>query len=429
MTATTRLLDLARKRLPPDALELIDRAAAAAASTGTSLYLVGGVVRDLLLGRPCLDIDLVLEGDAVSLAQDIGAGDSTRLLVHQAFGTATMRGEGFSLDLASARSETYARPGALPAVKPGAIEEDLFRRDFTMNAMAIGLTGKGRGKIVDPWGGQSDIENRLIRVLHDRSFVDDATRILRAVRYEQRLGFGLEASTASLLQRDIPMLNTITGDRIRHELDRIFREELPERALRRAGEVRVWSGLHPSLDRMDWIADAFRRAREAITPLPLPLCYALFLSHLDKEQASAVLTRLSAPSEITRVVLDTLAISASMGPLSTAGVKPSQIYLMLRGFSPQAVVASLATAGDWAAVRNLHLYLSKLRYVRPSLRGDDLVRMGAKPGPGLGELLSKLHRAKLDGEVRTKAGEAKLVRLMLSGRGIKRRRKAKRTTT
>jgi len=223
--------------LPQQLLALVNYINGQAVERGERVYLVGGVVRDMFLGYPNFDLDLVVEGAAVKLAQQVAETSQAKLLAHHRFGTAKLRYENFILDLATARKETYTRPGALPSVTPGTIKDDLNRRDFSINAMAISLGSNDYGDLADPHQGKNDLEHRLIRILHPKSFRDDATRILRAVRYEQRLGFGIETQTAQLLKLDIPMLDTISGDRIRHELELIFKEKMPELAINRLGEL------------------------------------------------------------------------------------------------------------------------------------------------------------------------------------------------
>src|SRR4030042_3307017 len=232
---------LLEKYLPPPVLALVKIAGAEASELGLGLYIVGGVLRDLFLGRANFDFDLVVEGEAIELAQKIAKDSQAKLTVHSRFGTAKLNSPGFSLDLATARSETYSKPGALPTVKPGNLKDDLVRRDFSINAMALHLNPKRFGEFIDLYHGKGDLDNKLIRILHPNSFIDDATRILRAVRYEQRLGFKLEAETEKLLRRDVTMLDTISGDPIRHELELILKEDKPELAIRRAEELRVLS--------------------------------------------------------------------------------------------------------------------------------------------------------------------------------------------
>ncbi len=224
---------------PKELLELLHDTSNEASKLGQRVYLVGGIVRDLLLGYPNFDLDLVTEGDAVELAKRIARINGAGLVIYPRFSTAKIKSGDFAIDIATARSEIYARPGALPAVTPSSIEKDLFRRDFSINAMAISLTAEDYGQLLDPHRGKDDLHSHLIRILHPDSFSDDATRILRAIRYEQRLGFNLERETARLLKRDISMLDTISGDRIKHELELIFREEHPEHAIKRLGDLEI----------------------------------------------------------------------------------------------------------------------------------------------------------------------------------------------
>ena len=203
------------KQLPAELVRFMQVAGEVARRQGRSLYLVGGVVRDLLLERTNLDLDLVVEGDAISLASQLAASYQAEITTHPHFGTAKLKWDRWSVDLATARSETYPWPGALPRVKPGSLESDLWRRDFTVNAMAVQLDPGHYGELIDRYRGRYDLEHKLIRVLHGKSFTDDATRIWRGLRYEQRLNFQLDPTTLKLLKRDIPRLDTISGDRIR----------------------------------------------------------------------------------------------------------------------------------------------------------------------------------------------------------------------
>ena len=210
-------INLARKieeRLPDRALTVIEKAGILVRRRDERLYLVGGAVRDLLLEKPVLDIDLVLEGDAILLANELAQGEDVKITSHKPFLTASLRWSDISLDLTTARRECYACPGALPAVEPANLKEDLLRRDFSINAMAVSLNQEDYGRLIDFYGGLDDLHHKLIRTLHEKSFSDDATRIWRAVRYEQRLDFRIEAGTQILLQRDLSIFKTVSGDRI-----------------------------------------------------------------------------------------------------------------------------------------------------------------------------------------------------------------------
>ncbi|MGD9036616.1 MAG: hypothetical protein PVF10_08670 [Syntrophobacterales bacterium] len=395
--------------MPGSLLELANGISRHAGTLGQKVYLVGGVVRDLLLGYPNFDLDLVVEGDAVELAQQVTETGQARLLAHRRFGTAKLRYDDFTLDLATARRETYARPGALPAVTPGDLNDDLVRRDFSINAMAISLAADNYGELVDPYLGRTDLEHGLIRILHSRSFTDDATRILRGVRYEQRFGFEFEAQTADLLRRDIPMLDTISGDRIRHELELILKEKQPELAIKRLGELGVLATLGPSIKGDGWIAERFRKARRLKKRTQLPsLHFCLLIYSLNETDVEQFLIRLNTPARLSRAMRDTARLKARLPLLDTPSLKPSQVYCLLTEYEPLAIQANAIATESRTVRRSLQLYLRKLRYVRTALDGEELRKLGISPGPEMGRVLQILHNAKLDGEVHTKADEKRL---------------------
>jgi tRNA nucleotidyltransferase (CCA-adding enzyme) len=401
--------------LPRSLLELVKEISGQAAKLGQRAYLVGGVVRDLLLGYPNFDLDLVVEGDAVKLAQQVAAASHARSLAHHRFGTAKLSYEDFTIDLATARKETYTRPGALPVVTPGTLADDLTRRDFSINAMATSLDANNYGQMVDPYQGRTDLEHRLIRILHPASFSDDATRILRGVRYEQRFGFEFEARTADLLKRDIPMLDTISGDRIRHELELILKEKQPELAIKRLGELGVLARIDPSLKGDGWIAEKFDRARRLRKSAQLPsLYFCLLVYSLTENAADRLIARLNIPAKLSRAMRDTLRLKIKLPGLDDASLKPSQIYCLLREYEPVAVQANAVATESPRTRRFLQLFLTKLRYVKTSVGGEELKQLGIPAGREMGQILELLQKAKLDGEVRTRAEEIKLARSLSS---------------
>ena len=405
-------MDLSRQieeYLPRPLLKLVKQISRQGAKLDQKVYLVGGVVRDLLLGYPNFDLDLVVEGDAVKLAQQVTETGQARLLAHKRFGTAKLKYDDFTLDLATARKETYARPGALPAVTPGTLIDDLIRRDFSINAMAMSLTTDNYGQLIDPYQGKNDLEHRLIRVLHSRSFSDDATRILRGVRYEQRFGFEFEAQTADLLERDIPMLDTISGDRIRHELELILKEQRPERAIERLGELGVLARINSSLKGDGWIANKFDRARRLKKPAQLPsLFFCLLVYSLNETDIEQLLVRLNIPAKLSRAMRDTVRLKTRLPLLDEPSLKPSDIYYLLTEYETLAIQTDAIATESPTVRRSLQLFLTKLRYVRTALDGEDLKKLGVSPGPEMGRVLRMLHKAKLDGEVCTRADEKKL---------------------
>jgi tRNA nucleotidyltransferase (CCA-adding enzyme) len=403
--------------LPSQRLDLIQAAGELARELGVGLYLVGGVVRDLLLGRATFDLDLVAEGDAPRLANLLAERRGGQVVIHRRFGTAKLRCQDLSIDLATARAETYAHPGALPTVSPGSINDDLLRRDFTINAMAIHLDPDNFGKLVDPFGGEKDLEHKLIRILHEKSFVDDATRMLRAIRYEQRFDFQLETTAEQLLRRDLSMLHTVSGDRVRHELELILKEEQPEKPLQRAGEVGLLQEIHPSLKGDGWLKKKFPQARSVAHPPPLGLYFSLLVYHLSQKEGEDFIARLRIPGVIARAIRDSLRLKEDLLPLTSADLSPSATYRLLQDYSPTSILACAIASDSSLLHQRLHLYLNKLRYIKTSLNGKALQQLGIPPGPHLGEILRLLHEARLDQKVKTREEEVELVRLWLSQGG------------
>jgi tRNA nucleotidyltransferase (CCA-adding enzyme) len=410
-------MNLARRLeeyLPPELLQLVRAVSKEAALQGQKVYLVGGIVRDLLLGYPNFDLDMVVEGDALELAQRVAESSGAKLLAHQRFGTAKLKYESLTVDLATARKETYSRPGALPVVTPGTLKDDLVRRDFTINAMAISLSADDCGELLDVYQGRRDLEHRLLRILHPDSFRDDATRILRGVRYEQRLGFEFESETARLLKRDISMLDAISGDRIRHELELILKEKQPELAVNRLAELGVLRTISPSLEGDGRIAERFGKARRLKKPAQLPALYfCLLVYSLSEGDVEQFLSRLNMPAKLSQAIRDTLRLKARLHLLDKPSLKPSQIYCLLRQYEPVAVQANAIASESPTVRRNLQLFLTKLRHVRTSLDGERLKELGIPAGPEMGYILQALHEAKLDGQVRARANEEKLALSLL----------------
>jgi len=412
MPETINLARQIKEQLPVDLVDFIRKAGDIAEKQQQRLYLVGGVVRDLLLERSNYDLDIVVEGDAIKLAQEIAAINRANVTTHTRFGTAKLQWKRGSTDLATARAETYARPGALPTVKPGTIVDDLARRDFTVNAMAIGLNPRHYGELIDPYGGRQDIKKRLVRVLHDKSFTDDATRIWRALRYEKRLGFRIEPKTLKLIERDIDMLGTISGDRIRHELELVLKEDLPEKALQRAGELGVLAKLHPSLKGDDWLAETFAAARERCLPDEpnMQLYLALLFYRLTSDETDTLISYLRLPKATAQALRDTLAIKSKMKELATPGLAPSVIYDILHGCSLAALTANTLGSGSETVAEHIELYVNVLRHVNPALTGEDLKKLGVPEGPLIKEVLQRLREARLDGKVTRRKEEEAMVR-------------------
>ena len=410
MTRGINLGSQIERYLPRQIQELLGAISKEANLLGQRLYLVGGIVRDLLLNHPNFDLDLVTEGDAIILAKRIAPLTKAKLLVHPHFGTAKLSYDKFSMDIATTRSETYAKPGVLPTVTPANISIDLFRRDFSINAMAISLNYDDYGMLIDPCGGKSDLENRLIRILHPNSFHDDATRILRAFRYQQRLGFEFESQTGQLLRRDVTMLDTISGDRLRDELELILKEEYPEYILEKLGELGVLQMINSSLKCQEDIREEYGKARSfnnMANQLPsLYLC--LLIYPLNGQELKRFVHRLNIPLKLARAFKDTIKLRGELCLLADSSIKCSDIYYLLYKYDQLAIRTNAIVSTSTVIQTNIELFENKLRYIKTGISGDDLRNMDIHTGPALGNILQIVHRAKLDGEVSSKSEELQL---------------------
>ena len=418
MIEVTNLASKIKEQLPAELIEFMRLAGEMAQRRGQKLYLVGGVVRDLLLGRGNFDLDLVVEGDAIALARELAEGKQCKLTTHHRFGTAKLCWNGWSADIATARSETYAKACALPTVNPSTIRDDLFRRDFTINAMAVELNPGFYGQLLDLYGGLADLEKKLIKVLHDRSFIDDATRIWRAIRYEQRLDFQLEPLTLELVKRDVGYLKKVSGDRLRHELELVCKEECPEKALCRAGELGVLGKLHPKLKADAWLSTKCEQARRWSSPdVPsFGLYLALLVYRMGSSDVEELVSCLKLRKSTIMTLCDTIDLKANLGHLAAPRITPGQVYRRLIGYATEAVVANVIAAEVPEAVRCLTEFIKKWRYIKPALNGEDLKRSGVVQGPEIKDMLQRLLEARLEGKTVTKRDEEALVRNWLAGK-------------
>jgi len=410
---TANLADEINKQLPAELVDFLQLAGKTASGLDYKVFLVGGVVRDLLLNRTNLDLDLVAECDAIKLAEKLAKSKNGKVIAYSRFNTAKIRWSKWSVDIATARSENYIKPGALPSVRcGGSIENDLSRRDFTINAMAVYLTPSHYGELIDLYRGQEDLERGKIRVLHDYSFRDDATRIWRSVRYEQRLNFHIESHTLNLLKRDLAYLDTISGDRIRHELELCLEEGLPEKALLRADELGIMARICPILKADNWLARKFARARGMMQPYcpPQELYLAFMVYRLSLEDVEDLIAYLRFPNTLAQVLRDTLNMKNNLSSLGTPGISPSRIYHYLHQYSQHAILANLIISENSLVRQHIELYLNKLRYVRTALTGEDLLQAGISPGPRVKEAMELLRESRLDGKLTNREDELELVK-------------------
>ncbi len=378
---------------------LLQRLAEIAARMQMSLYMVGGPVRDCLLHRAVMDLDLTTEGDAIALARRAARDMDGAWKKFDRFNTAklSLPGRDGSIDLATTRTETYAHPGALPDVTRGTIETDLIRRDFTINAMAIRLDGEQQGALIDRHGGESDLDSGKLRVLHEHSFEDDPTRLFRAVRFEQRFNFAFAYDTERIIAPALPVIDQVSGDRIRHELELIFREAQPLKALARLDELGILRQIDPDLRVDDWSAERFQ---SEAAPFDLFTCWVWLACRLNDNS----LTRLSQRVNLARAdAVDLVQVKALRNAAEALGRlnSRSSIYRALVDYHDRSVRAALTVIEIPAARAALVLYLNELRGVKVALDGTRLQELGAPRGPLIGRILAEVQAAVLDGVIAT----------------------------
>ena len=372
---------------------------------GPAVYLVGGAVRDLLLDEPSFDIDLAVEGDGIEVGRRLAEALGGRSHGHEAFHTAVVIAGDLRVDVASARTEHYERPGALPVVERSSIVHDLMRRDFTINAMAVALAPGRFGTLVDPHHGAADLRAGVIRVLHNLSFIEDPTRLFRAVRYENRFAFAMNAATRELARSCVEMglVGDVSGARLRDELVAILSEVEISAALRRLDELGLAAALHPRLRcGPEEVARVGRLDELRLVHAPeLPawrsrlgaLCEAIGADELLDWLEQMRLRRREA-----RVVAAAACVPARLAAPLARAEEPARVAELL---APQPLeVALRVAAGDDAAASQALLYLERLRGVSLDIDGDTLrTELGLPESPRLGEVLAELLRRKRNGEL------------------------------
>jgi len=367
-----------------------------ALAPGYPVHLVGGSVRDLLRGRPPRELDLAVEGDALAVARALGG----RITVHDRFGTCTVLRDGERYDIARTRRERYPRPGALPEVEPAELAEDLRRRDFTVNAIALSLAGTAPGRLHAAPGALEDLERGLLRVLHERSFHDDPTRLLRLARYASRLGFEAEPRTRELALAAVAAgaLQTVSATRVGAELRLLAREDDPLGAMEQLAALGVDRAVLGPFG-----APERRLAARALELLPgdgrpglLVLAVAAAGAARPAAQLRLRLEQLGFPAGERDVILAAaIRAPALSDELSRAG-GPAQVACAARG-APVELVALAGAGGDARALAAARAWLERLRHVRLEISGEDLLAAGQQPGPRIGAMLRAALAAKLEG--------------------------------
>lgn len=410
-------------RLPEKYLEILSSAGELADRMEVTCYLIGGIVRDLVLGAENIDIDLLIEGDGISYAHEFAGKYEAQVIENPRFRTAKVVIEdGLVLDIATAREEFYTKPGALPEVASAGIRDDLVRRDFTINTLAIQLNARNWGLFIDHFGALQDIENKLIRVLHTFSFVDDPTRILRALRFSERFGFSLEKQTEELLHRALKegRLDEVTPERIRDEVLLCLRENQPWPIIRRIAEEGILGVLYQSLyipeilkiedDPMkpayDWVAGF-----NVIEIFPATEhCYAaVLLAESDPVPGAGFTEKYKFDRNFLELGRSIPAFREFRELIAEPGSKTSDLAYALERLPVAYWIALAAISGEGSPESQfLEKYLTEIIGIKPEINGNDLKAAGYQPGPGFGEALDRIRREKIDGAVLTREDELKI---------------------
>ena len=383
------------------------------------VYLVGGTVRDILLGEPNFDVDVAVEGDAIELARSLADALDGRVRAHRKFGTAVvLYRDDERVDVVTARTEFYDAPAALPSVEHATIREDLFRRDFTINAMAVSLKGEEFGRLVDPFGGRRDLEAKTIRILHNLSFIDDPTRIFRAIRYESRYGFRMDDHTQRLARGTIEMglVGDLSSARLRDELVALLEEGDAGASILRLAELGAGAAIHPHLGADDEAVELLGRIRRLNehygTAVPSwRLAFAVLARRMPPDEVYAWLRRL----KVQRRDLERVAAAVTVGPrilerLRGGSAEPADVVAAADPYAPDAPLFAMALEER----PELDDYFRRLRNVQLEVSGSDLAELGLGESPEVGEILAELRRRKLNGQLDGRESELAAARELIT---------------
>lgn len=413
------------QRLPKGLQDLIHLTSGTAADNGFKAFLVGGFVRDLILGVKNLDLDIVVEGDGIKFAEEFASRLKAKLIRHRRFGTATVElTHNLKIDIATARVESYAEPACLPSVVSGSIKDDLKRRDFSINAMAISINRKDYGELIDFFEGRVGLSKKKIRVLHSLSFIDDPTRILRAIRFEKRFGFSMEKGTLLLLKDACrrKMLERVQPHRLRDELILMLKEENPLKQIKRTKELVGFGFVNPDLYvtvdtyrlllsiqcQINWFKKVYPGRRQ----LEKWLIYFLgLIDSLDTANIKAICKSFAFRKGDEKRILSFKKINGRfIQRLNRDNVKPSEIFGLLEDLSYEVIIAIKAKHKDRRLQRNIEDFLEIYNGMRLYISGDDLRRLGLPPSSYYKKIFAKVLKAKLNGLVETREEELSLIK-------------------
>ena len=431
-TRTRSVATMLGKRFSAEVCETLHRLGSVGDELGLAVYAVGGFVRDLLLGIDNLDIDITVEGDGVLFAEYFAGRYGGRVRSHKKFGTAVLiLPDGGKIDVASTRLEYYESPGALPTVERASLRHDMYRRDFTVNTLALCINSDRYGQLTDHFGGQQDIQERVVRVLHNLSFVEDPTRVFRAIRFEQRLGFHIAPHTENLIRSAVRMhlLDKLGGERLLSELVQIMREKEPAAAIGRMAALELLPFIHPALKLVPATERVLQETRQVMAWFrllyledrcePWQVYFMALCDGLKSDEFRDACLRLAVPGRLaSRLSSQRHQVFTTLNAIKrrlkrSSAVRNSELVDWFSCFALEMLLYLAARASSEQVRRFVSLYLTRLRDVEPLMNGDDLRAFGLEPGPMFRNIKERLLQARLDGEVNSRDDEEALAKAMI----------------
>ncbi len=422
---TRNIVKFMQERLSPGLMEIMKAIGEIASGIEMSAYVVGGFVRDLFLYRNNEDIDIVIEGDGIAFAKKYAKMHGARVHAYDKFGTAVIIfKDGFKIDVASARMEYYKFPAALPTVEMSSIKLDLFRRDFTINTLAIHLNPRKFGTLIDFFSAQRDIKDKVIRVLHNLSFVEDPTRVFRAIRFEQRFGFSIGKLTSGLIENAVKMdfFKRLSGKRVFAEFKLILEEDNPTPAIIRLNDYDLLKSIHPSIILHKELVGLLNSVKKVLSWFDLlfleesymkwAVYFVILMKHCDKSTTEEICKRLElAPRQKTIFFKERFEVEACLSWLErNIPLKNSMLYHRVSKFRTELALSMMAMTKSKPVKRSISHFFTHLRYVEPLIKGKDLIKMGLTPGPIYREILTAVHDARLNGQLKTRDDELDFAR-------------------
>ena len=423
-TRKKNMAALLKERLPRKLIKLVKQCGQIADILGYNAYLVGGLVRDALLKRENLDVDIVIEGDGIKFAHEFARHFSARVRSHRKFGTAVLIfSDGFKIDVATARMEYYEFPGALPVVESSSLKMDLYRRDFAMNALAIKLNKRNYGTLIDYFGAQKDIKDKVLRVLHNLSFVEDPTRVFRAIRFEQRFGFKIGRLTLALIENAVKIncFKDVASRRLSLELKFILKEQDPISAIKRMNEFNLLQFISPELEFTEKTELLLEEVKRVIAwynliyveePFePWKVYWHALTTSLDNKALESLADRLGMVDlDSRKMILQRERMNMLLDELFRSDGNNYQVYTLLVPYDTESLLYVMAKTNSEKIKRIISTYFTRLKGIKIRLTGKDLSKMGFQPGPIFKEIFDQLLEARMNDLIKTKDDEVKFVR-------------------